>query len=81
MTMAQATLLSANDARRIAADHAAAKGWPFSEPVDVRRRRSVPLFGAWRWLVWSNADSRGSNVRVEIDARTGEVLASGFNPR
>jgi sarcosine oxidase gamma subunit len=79
--MAMATLLSADDARRIAADHAAAKGWPFSEPVHVRRRRSVPWFGPWRWVVLSNADSRGGNVWVEIDARTGAVLASGFNPR
>jgi hypothetical protein len=81
MNMAVTTLLSADDARRIAAEHAAAKGWPFSEPVHVRRRRSVPLFGAWRWIVLSNAGSRGSNVRVEMDARTGAVIASGFNPR
>lgn len=74
-------ILSADDARRIAAERAAAEGWPFDEPVDVRRRRSLPLVGGWRWHVLSNANARGRNVRIEIDARTGAVLACAFAPR
>ena len=75
------TPLGAAEARRVAASLAAGKGWPFVEPVDVRRRRSVPLLGTWRWVVTSNAEARGRKVRVEVDARSGAVLASAFNLR
>ena len=81
MSMTKATLLAADEARHLAADHAAAKGWPFSDPVEVRRRRGLLSWGAGCWIVTSNADARGSNVRVEIDARSGVVVASAFNPR
>ena len=81
MTMATPTCLGSDDARRIAAELAASKGWPFLEPVQVRRRRSMPFVGTWRWVVTSNAGERGQNVRVELDGRSGAVLASGFGPR
>jgi hypothetical protein len=73
--------VSAADARRIAGELAAAKGWPFVEPIQVRRHRASPLLGPWRWTVVTNAASRGANVRVEIDARTGTLVSSGFSPR
>ncbi len=74
-------IANADDARRIASELAASKGWPFTEPVHARRQRTAPFFGAWRWTVVSNADSRGANVRVEIDERRGLVVSSAFNPR
>jgi hypothetical protein len=81
MTMANSALLGADEARRIAAELASAKAWPFVEPVRMRRHRSVPFVGGWHWTVVSNADNRGRNVRVEIDAQTGAIVASAFNPR
>jgi len=72
--------MTPTDARRIAEELAEAKGWPFRDPVRIRRK--APWFlGAPRWTVLSNADSKGGNIRVEIDEATGAILASGYNPR
>jgi hypothetical protein len=47
----------------------------------VRRLRVGILFGRARWEVWTNADSLGSNVRIVIDERTGQILEKRFLPR
>jgi len=57
------------------------RGWPWWPPVRAARRRTFFFIGPPRWEVWSNADMRGSNVRVVIDDATGAVLAQGFMPR
>ncbi|HEX7688344.1 MAG TPA: PepSY domain-containing protein [Burkholderiaceae bacterium] len=72
--------ISIEDARRIAGDLARQRGWPFLEPVDVHLRRPW-LFGTARWRVFSNAECRGQNVAVEIDAETGDILSCGYGMR
>jgi hypothetical protein len=62
-------------ARRIATE----RGWAFLDPVSVRKRR--PWFEKPRWQVMSNHESRGMNVLIEIDDRTGEILHQAFLPR
>jgi hypothetical protein len=57
------------------------EGWPWKEPARVRRLRVGILFGRARWEVWTNADSLGSNVRIVIDERTGQILEKRFLPR
>jgi hypothetical protein len=43
--------------------------------------RAFVFFGRKRLAVWSNADSLGTNVLVEFDAETGEVLHAAWLPR
>ena len=55
--------------------YAEAQGWPWEDPV----LRSVREFRARR--VFTNADERGGNVTVWVDASTGKVRRGGFAPR
>lgn len=57
------------------------EGWPWQEPVQVKRRRSWFFFGPPYWEIWTNADSIGSNVRIVIDETTGEVEEKRFLSR
>lgn len=55
----------------IAKERCELEGWPWREPVIVQHRLT-------RTLVTTNADKRGGNVRVVVDARSGDVLSAGF---
>jgi hypothetical protein len=63
----------------VARDVASAQGWPWLEPVRVRRRRR--WFRSPLWEVVSNSDALGMNVRIVVDDTTGRVLEKGFLPR
>jgi hypothetical protein len=73
--------VTADEALIAARATAAAEGWPWREPVQVRRKRSWFFFGPARWEVWTNADSIGSNVRIVIDEASGEVQEKRFLSR
>ena len=64
----------------IAKEVALAENWPWQEPVHVRSTR-VGFWGPRHWEVWTNAEMRGTNVRVVIDQATGTVLERWFLPR
>ena len=49
--------------------------------MKVARRRPFVFFGAAYWSVWTNADSLGMNVSIEIDDATGQVRRKAFLPR
>jgi hypothetical protein len=72
--------MTQDDAINTARGVAASEGWPWIEPVRARLRRRW-LVGAPYWEVFSNAGSRGMNVRIVIDDRTSAVLEKGFLPR
>ncbi|MGH7675317.1 MAG: PepSY domain-containing protein [Gemmatimonadales bacterium] len=58
------------------------QGWGWAEPVMARLSR--PWFGlgkGGKWEIFSNVQRRGGNVRVVIDAQTGDVLEKGYMPR
>ena len=57
------------------------RGWPWREPVEVSRTRSLIVFGRERWLVTTHVGFRGGNVRIEIDAGSGAVVSAGYLPR
>jgi hypothetical protein len=61
-------------ARKAAID----RGWPWSEPVDVRLSQAAPRRV---WLVHSDYLSRGSNVIVLIREDDLAVLDATFLPR
>lgn len=66
-------MITRDAALEIAKSHAAERGWPWVEPIHVNA-------GA-RIHVMTNADHRGGNVNVWIDASDGRILSSGFAKR
>ena len=73
--------MRAEEALGLARAAAISEGWPWQEPVRVRRQRAWLFFGRTRWEIWTNADSLGSNVRIVIDEATRQVEEKRFLPR
>lgn len=67
--------MSESDALSIARRIAAERGWPWKEPVRIRRTRSG------YWTVWTNCECRGCNIRIILDDSTGETKLAVFLPR
>ena len=69
-----------NSDRAVAIAKAAAEahGWVWQEPLHVTRRRQFFLFGPISWHITTNAMSRGDNVRVFVDERSGRVKVRSF---
>lgn len=70
--------MTAEEALRVARAVAEENGWPWQGPVNVSCRRSFLFLGKARWRVWTNAESLGMNVRVEIDDATRQVRQKAF---
>jgi hypothetical protein len=73
--------ISEADAILRARDSATERGWEWREPVHVSRQRAYVFFGRLSYEVRSNADSRGCNVRVVVDAEDGSVKEAFWLPR
>ena len=71
--------MTSDEALTLARQVAAERGWPFLDPVSVRKYR--PWFEKPRWQVMSNHECRGMNVLIEIDDKTGGILQQGYLPR
>jgi hypothetical protein len=71
--------MTPNDALELARKVATEKGWAWLEPVRVTKKRRWFRFVGW--IVISNADGLGCNVRVEIDDATGRTTTAAFLPR
>lgn len=74
-------MISEHEAIEIARRVAAEKGWRWEEPVVARRTRTLFIVGPAEWEVTTNADKRGTNVRVVLNAEDGAVLRAAFLPR
>ncbi len=78
--------MTEEDAIRIAKEVARENGWTWRGEVNASLHRPLRLF-AWLfrsrpcWDVTSNVGMRGCNVRVSIDAESGEVIRKAFGPR
>lgn len=55
-----------DEAVRIARSYVESKGWPWGDPIRVKRRFST-------YEIRSNATMRGGNSVLEVDVRTGSV--------
>jgi hypothetical protein len=73
--------MTESEALMLAKDVAGREGWPWEEPVIVRRYRTWPFFGQLRWHIMTNANDRGGNVNIHIDDRTATVTLKGFARR
>ena len=66
--------LTRHEAEEIAKAECVRRGWPWGEPVSVQRQ-------LLSYRIMTNANRRGGNVNIFIDARTGAVLRAGFARR
>jgi hypothetical protein len=57
------------------------RGWVWLEPVIVNRSRAFVLVGRVRYEVRTNAEMRGSNARVVVDAEDGSIAEAHWLPR
>ena len=73
--------MTSDEAIRLAEAAAREEGWDWKEPVRAALRRPWLFWGEPYWEVFSNADKRGSNVRVKIEDATGRVLGKHLLPR
>lgn len=74
-------MVNESEVLQVAKDAAAREGWPWAEPVVIRRHRAWLFFGQVRWHVMTNANYRGQNVNIHIDDRTATVTTKAFAPR
>lgn len=57
------------------------RGWVWQEPVRVTRSRAFILVGRLRYDVWTNAEMRGCNARIVVDADDGSITEAHWLPR
>ena len=65
----------------IARERAAERGWPFSEPLEIRVRRSWLGRPILRYEIGTNAGNRGTKASFVVDAETGEIVRAGYIAR
>jgi hypothetical protein len=68
-----------SEIRSMALAIARENGWPWFEPVQIKKR--TRLFRAALWTIWTNSDKRGANVIIEIDDASGTVIKARFARR
>jgi len=66
VSQSEALVLAQNECRK--------HGWPWLQPVKVWSRRG-------KWIIHTNYESRGANVRLAIDQDTGEISETTYMPR
>jgi hypothetical protein len=70
--------LTETKAIQIAAEYAKERGWPWLEPIVCHRH--IPLSADASYLILTNADKRGANIRITVDP-LGIVTDAKFLPR
>lgn len=73
--------ISVDDAIARARRCAEERGWVWCEPVRVTRSRAFVLLGRVRYQVWTNAEMRGTNARIVVDAEDGSIVEAHWLPR
>ena len=66
--------LSRDEILQIAKERCRAEGWSWNDPVLVSE-------GPLNTLVTTNANMKGGNARILVDARSGCIRAAGFAKR
>jgi len=63
----------------VARNVATACGWPWLEPVEIALESAAP--GDRTWLVHTNYQRRGMNIRIVIREADFRVVRAGYLPR
>ncbi len=63
----------------VARNVATACGWSWLEPVEISLESGAP--GDRVWLVHTNCQQRGMNIRIAIREKDFSVVRAGFLPR
>ena len=48
--------------------------WPWLEPIKVSSTVNT-------WIIFTNSEARGANVRIKVHKNSGEILEAKFMPR
>jgi hypothetical protein len=67
-------MIDRNEALAVARDEVERRGLWWVEPVIIR-------FGIRHYRIWTNANSRGGNVAIRVNRKSGEVTALTTTPR
>ncbi|MCP4612727.1 MAG: hypothetical protein GY845_28870 [Planctomycetes bacterium] len=58
-----------------------AEGWPWQQPVRIFKERPFIIFGRAQWVMITNANCKGGNAFVRLDAKTGNLLSKEYSLR
>ena len=72
-------MISEAEALNAAREIAVTSGWTWLEPVTVTLKKKSSPDPAW--IVHSNANAKGCNVHVELEASSGRIIAASLWPR
>lgn len=67
-------MITKSEAKEVAINECAKRGWKWSEPVLVKWR----LFS---FVIWTNANRKGGNVCIRIRKKNGEILQVSQTPK
>lgn len=73
--------MNKDEAIYLAKSTAEEKGYPWREPVIVKKIKKYVIFGPSVWYVMSNANIRGGNINTLIDEKNKCVLKQVFVKR
>lgn len=74
LKLAGMVFLEDEQLRELARERCEEEGWSWTEPVTLQHGPVITL-------VTTNSEMRGGNVRVAIDARSGQIVEAGFANR
>jgi hypothetical protein len=71
-------MISREEAIEAARQECQRRGWKDAPPYTADSGRDYVLWGRKTWFVVTNAESKGDNAYINIDADSGEVIGAGF---
>lgn len=63
--------MTREEAKTIAREECARRGWPWMEPISVH-------WGFFSYRVWTNSNCRGANASIRIRKKDGKILSAGI---
>jgi hypothetical protein len=67
-------MISRDDAVTLAREEVVRKGLVWTEPATVN-------FGFWNFRVWTRGDSRGGNIIIRVNRRSGAATIMAVTPK
>jgi hypothetical protein len=67
-------MIDRDEAMSLARQEVEREGLPWTEPISVH-------FGLWNYRVWTMADSRGGNIIIKVNRRSGAATFVAVSPK
>jgi len=65
----------------IAKNESEIQDWPWIEPILIKKQKQYFVFGKTIWRVMTNSESRGGNINILIEDKTGKIIQKAFAKR